>query len=326
MIDRLDKYFKKYLDNYVFLELMPHYIKRERLDFMRNVPMPVKKEYLKELAGKDEIHFQYFIEGMIDLIGIDSSFRYAPQYITFLNYVNKDIPKIIVSLAIDFAREEQLVHAAILLRAALRMNEADPDALYNYMLVCRNMYNDSDEDEYIADFKMEVFESLKSLKACRPDFAMTYYFLGFAYINAGRYSSASREWKTFISMSEPCEERAEIEERLSELEIPVKIEQGYMDVIKGEWERGLEVLEAYKDESTLRGWWPLSYYLGVGYNRTGRYEDAVAVLKKAQRENPSGAEILAELVIAHNALGDEVNAEKYKKKLDIVKRNFRSED
>ena len=106
----------------------------------------------------------------------------------------------------------------------------------------------------------------------------------------------------------------------------MKIEQGYMDVIKGEWERGLEVLEAYKDESTLRGWWPLSYYLGVGYNRTGRYEDAVAVLKKAQRENPSGAEILAELVIAHNALGDEVNAEKYKKKLDIVKRNFRSED
>ena len=67
MIDRLDKYFKKYLDNYVFLELMPHYIKREHLDFMRNVPMPVKKEYLKELAGKDEIHFQYFIEGMIDL-------------------------------------------------------------------------------------------------------------------------------------------------------------------------------------------------------------------------------------------------------------------
>ena len=44
MIDRLDKYFKKYLDNYVFLELMPHYIKREHLDFMRGVPMPVKKD------------------------------------------------------------------------------------------------------------------------------------------------------------------------------------------------------------------------------------------------------------------------------------------
>ena len=254
MIDRLDKYFKKYLDNYVFLELMPHYIKREHLDFMRNVPMPVKKEYLKELAGKDEIHFQYFIEGMIDLIGIDSAFRYAPQYITFLNYINKDIPKIIVSLAIDFAKEDQLVHAAILLRAALRINEEDPDALYNYMLVCRNMYNESDEDDYIADFKMEVFESLKSLKSCRPDFAMTYYFLGFAYINAGRYSSAQREWTTFVNMSGPCEERTEIEERLSELEIPVKVEQGYMDVIKGEWERGLAVLEAYKDESSLRGW------------------------------------------------------------------------
>ena len=285
--------------------------------------MPVKKEYLKELAGEEGIHFQYFIEGMVDLIGLDSSFKYAPQYVNFLNYVNKDIPKVLVSLAIDFAKQEQLVHAAVLLRAALRIDGDDPDALYNYMLVCRNLYNDGDEDDYIADFKMEVFESLKHLKAIRPDFAMTYYFLGFAYINAGRYSSAAREWNTFVKLSEPCEERGEIQERLAELEIPVKIEQGYLDVINGRWEQGLAVLEAYKDADALKDWWPLSYYLGVGYNRTGRHEEAVEVLKKAQRENPSGAEILAELIIANNALGDEVSAEKYKKKLDLIQSRSR---
>ncbi len=319
MIDRLDRYFRKYLDNYVFLELMPHYIKRERLDFMRGVPMPVKKECLKELAGEEGIRIQYFIEGMVDLIGLDSSFRYAPQYINFLNYVNKEIPKIIVSLAIDFAKEEQLIHAAILLRAALRIDRDDPDALYNYMLVCRNLYNDSDDDDYIADLKMEVFESLKHLKEIRPEFAMTYYFLGFAYINAGRYSSAAREWKTFVSLSGPCEERGEIQGRLAELEIPVKIEQAYMDVVNGRWEQGTAVLESYRDEDMLKGWWPLHYYLGVGYNRTGRYQEAIQELKDALKDNPSGAEILAELVIANNALGDEINAEKYRKKLDLIR-------
>ena len=69
----------------------------------------------------------------------------------------------------------------------------------------------------------------------------------------------------------------------------------------------------------LKGWWPLYYYLGVGYNRTGRYKEAVEALREALKDNPSGAEILAELVIANNALGDEVNAEKYKKKLDLIR-------
>ena len=35
MNNRLDKYFSEYLDQFVFLELMPEYVKRERLDFMR---------------------------------------------------------------------------------------------------------------------------------------------------------------------------------------------------------------------------------------------------------------------------------------------------
>lgn len=43
MNNRLDKYFSEYLDQFVFLELMPEYVKRERLDFMRNVPDADKK-------------------------------------------------------------------------------------------------------------------------------------------------------------------------------------------------------------------------------------------------------------------------------------------
>lgn len=55
---------------------------------------------------------------------------------------------------------ENLEHAAILLRAALCLNENDPDALYNYMLVCRNLYSEGEDGTYITDFKAEVLESL----------------------------------------------------------------------------------------------------------------------------------------------------------------------
>lgn len=321
MNSRLDKYFRDYLDQFVFLELMPEYVKRERLDFMRNVPLPVRREHLKELAGKDGIKFQYFIEGMAYVTGIDSGFRYRSQYIHFMKFLNKDIGKSLVSLGIHHAKEDELESAAILLRAALRIAPDDPDALYNYMLVCRNLYGESDDAEYIADFKAEVFESLLKLKEVKPEFPMTYYFLGFAYVNAGKYGDAQREWKHFLTLSGPGEEASEIKNRLSELEIPVKVEQGYMDVINGRWEEGLAVLEAYKDNEMMRDWWPMSYYLGVGYSRTGRYTEAAEVLKKALRENPSGAEIMAELVIVYNALGDEVSAEKYRKKMEVVRKN-----
>lgn len=324
MDNRLDKYFSEYLDNYVFLELMPEYVKRERLDFMRNVPMPIKKEYLKELTGENGVKFQYFIEGMVDLIGIDPGFRYVTQYVNFLRYVNKNMAKNLTSIAIGLAKEKKLNHAAILLRAALRIDGRDPDALYNYMLVCRNLYNEGEDDEYIADFKAEVFESLLKLKDVRPEFHMTYYYLGYAYINAGKYGDAWREWQKFMELCGPGEERSEISNRLRELEIPVKVEQGYMDVVNGRWEEGLAVLEAYKDEDTLKGWWPISYYIGVGYSRTGRHREAIEILKKALFENPSGAEIMAELVIAYNAVGDEVNAEKYRRKIEVVRKNRQS--
>lgn len=97
-------------------------------------------------------------------------------------------------------------------------------------------------------------------------------------------------------------------------------------MINGHWKEGLEILEAYKDEEIAQSWWPLSYYLGVGYSRTGRYDEALRSLKKALYEYPSGAEIMAELVIVYNALGDEVNAEKYKKKIEVVRRNAKREE
>lgn len=323
MNNRLDKYFVKYLDDFAFIELMPEYVKRERLDFMRGVPIPVKKEMIGRLAAEKGIEFKYFTFGMINIIGISPSFKYVNQYINFLNYVNKDLACAAVMVGIEQAKASDLDAACITLRAALVLDPDNSDALYNYMLVCRNLYLESDDKEYVADFKTEVFESLLRLKELTPDFAMTYYYLGFAYVNSGKYREAQSEWDRFLQLSGPCSERLEIRDRLQEIEEPVRIEHGYNCVVNGKWEEGLAVLEQYKDTDRM-DWWPLPYYLGVGYSRTGRYDEALEMLKQALRGNPSSGEILAELIIVNNALGDEVNAEKYKKKLDILKKDPQS--
>lgn len=323
MNNRLDKHLMKYLDDYVFLELMPEYVKRERLDFMRGVPMPVKKDMVGALAKNKGIEFKYFTMGMVNVIGMNPSFKYVSQYVNFLNYVNKDIVPSMVMVGMEQAKMSELEPACITLRAALVIDPDNVDAMYNYMLVCRNLYLESDDKQFVTDFKTEVFESLLKLKELAPDFAMTYYYLGFAYLNSGKYREAQGEWDRFLHISGPCSERLEIRDRLRDIEDPVKIEKGYNDVINGKWHEGLVVLEQYKDTDKME-WWPLPYYLGVGYSRTERYNEAVDMLKQALKGNPSSAEIMAELVIAHNALGDEVNAEKYKKKIDILRKEIES--
>ncbi len=318
MNSRLDKYFVKYLDEYVFVELMPDYVKRERLDFMRGVPMPVKKQYMAGLSENRGIEFKYFTMGMVNIIGINPSFKYTPQYTNFLNFVNNNISASVTNIGINLAKSDMLDEACIVLRAALVIEPSNADALYNYMLVCRNLYNRSDDPDYTADFKMEVLESLLDLKELIPEFSMTYYFLGYAYINAGSYKEAHDTWEEFMRLSAPGKEQDEIKERLELIETPVRIEEGYKDIINGRWEEGLSILEDYRATDNME-WWPLPYYLGVGYNRTGRHREALTMLKKALEGNPSGAEIMAELIIANNALGDEVNAEKYRRKLELLK-------
>lgn len=318
MNDRLDKYFVKYLDEFVFLELMPEYIKREHLDFMRNVPMPVRKHVIEALAADQGIEFKHFTLGMINIVGINPSFKFTPQYINFLRYVNNDIVRAIVLVGIEEAKEGELDRACISFRAALTISPDDTDALYNYVLVCRNLYEKGEDNDYVRDFKEEVLESLLRLQDLKPDFDMCHYYLGFACINSGQYLQAQKQWETFVRLSTRKEELAEIKGRLEELREPVLIERGYNAVISGDYETGLSILERFRDTSRME-WWPLPYYLGVGYNRAGRYEEALAMLKRALDGNPASGEIMAELVLVNNALGDEVNAEKYKKKLDIIR-------
>ena len=54
--DRIGKYFKKYLNKFVFVEFSEDFMKKSKAgDLMRGVPIPLRKKEIKEFAGGEGI-------------------------------------------------------------------------------------------------------------------------------------------------------------------------------------------------------------------------------------------------------------------------------
>jgi tetratricopeptide (TPR) repeat protein len=157
-----------------------------------------------------------------------------------------------------------------------------------------------------------------------PDYAPAYYFLGYAYINGGQYKKAELVWKKFLELSkdadEEREEIKEIRERVASLEDPVKIEEGVNLLTAGHLEDGLRILERYVG-TEYDSWWPLHYYLASAYRELGFFEESIEGFKRVLALQPSheeSCECLAELYMAE---GDADNAEKYRRKAEIIRKN-----
>ena len=176
-----------------------------------------------------------------------------------------------------------------------------------------------------------------------PDYYMGYYFLGYAYLNLGLYTKAKLTWEDFMDLSddesladldaedqtndqkeERLELRKEIQERLYQLDEPVVIEKGVNQILSGDFQGGTETLSRYT-EGRYKNWWPMWYYLGIAAASMGQAEEAAAHYKKALVLSPSNVDVMKELVQLYEATGDEVNADKYRKKIQIVGMNIEAE-
>ena len=169
-------------------------------------------------------------------------------------------------------------------------------------------------------FKAESIEAFEKVTLRRPDFADGYYFLGYGYINLGLYVKAKLTWQEFIRLSQDEEKKQEISQRLSALDEPVEIEEGYNLILSGRFEEGKNVLKKYKS-GKFSDWWPLWYYLGTADLALGLAEEAAEEFKKVLTLSPSNREAMEELTMIYQSLGNEEIAEKYRKKIKIVAEN-----
>jgi tetratricopeptide (TPR) repeat protein len=317
------------MDDYIFRDLSDAFFKNTAVvELMHNVSVPFRREDLLEEATKganesDEIPIQVLMENMTCVIGMDPHFRYSEVYVAFLLHtMGKNVGHTIAKSAKKYAQNGMYEDAVIRYRASLACDPFYLDAMYGYARVCRELYLVSSDPDKTGNLKAEALDYFELLTEIFPDYNSGYYYLGYMYLNMGLYVKAEIVWREYMRLSTspktPAKDKKEIRERLRQIQGPVEIEHGYNAILRGSYEEGIEMLEPFIN-SDFNDWWPLYYYLGIGYMETARAEEAIASFKKVLQRNASHLESMQELADIYQAQGDKVNAEKYTKKMEIVK-------
>ena len=303
------------------------------------VPVPISEGENGQIAVKS------IVLDMARVIGGDPDFIYAGQYLTYIKAAAGDQAEpMLTAEAARLADAGRFEEACMLLRTALAIDPKSRAALYLYGRACKACYEAVSGDiesgrgeAYVAAFKAESMDIFEVLTMIHPDFAMGYYFLGYAYLNLGLYLKAKLTWDDFMRHSSTAVDdgsgmdeatmadlRREISGMLLDLDEPVAIEKGCNLIMSGDFLGGRDVLSQFT-EGKYENWWPLWYYLGVAESALGNLDAAISDLKKVLTFSPSNTDVMDELAQLYEAAGDETNALKYRNKIELVRKNLEAE-
>ncbi|MBE6032875.1 MAG: tetratricopeptide repeat protein [Firmicutes bacterium] len=317
--NRITPYLRKYLDSFVFDSLNPAVFQRNpELAFMKDCPIPFRREDLELVLKGREINPRQLAENMIWVIGCDPDFPYTESYCAWIrHHYGTRAGEMLLEQSDHEVEKGNGESAMVCLRAALVLDPENRQGLYNYGLFCTQCYQSSEDEEYVGRFKAESLESFEKLSELDPGFAPAYYYLGYHYINMGLYTKAGLTWKRFLDLSDNEEEIEEIRERMDQLLGPMEIERGCNAILTNRWQEGLQTLEPFVD-GEFGKWWPLHYYIGIGSSRLGQTEKAEESFKKVLSLNPSHTDSMEELAAIYEFRGDSENAMKYRRKAEML--------
>ena len=345
MAAEVEKYFKKTMDQIVFINLNDNFVdKHPALRFLKGIPIPVMlsvvEEEAKKNGGKGSFSPAAAAQAMVFVIGSDENFPYAEQYKRFLKYNIKGLRMAILSQGLDCAGVGDMMRAAILFRAAdiyerwektteaikgpMLINSRTPesaDALFNYARACRDIYMDENEED---EAKKVAFreESVRKFEQCIkefPNFDQAYYFLGFFYMNKKRYEEANELWTKFLKISGDQAMMDDVRERMGQVDDLILYEKGTLEVMNDRATEGLAILlplyEKYKE------WWNLLFFIGLAYRKLGEFEAAMPFFQEVIRLRPSQGDACNEPGLCYASLSDFDSAEKYFKKAALLDDN-----
>ena len=317
--DRIGRYFKKYLNKFVFVEFSDEFMASNKAGhLMKGVPVPLRRKEVKEFAGGKGIDFLVLAENMAWVMGCDPHFKYTKNYCAILSKLyNYKLYEEMMKEGRDAAENGEMDNACIHFRAALCMKYDYLHAMYSYARACRVMYEHSMNEEYIGRFKAEALDWFEILTETHPRFAMGYYYLGYSYLNMGLYGKAKLAWQDYLKFGRNGRDRREITKRLNQIAHPVAIEDGCLKIGAGRYEEGIDILEPYL-KSQYKDWWPLHYYLGRGYVQADQISDAVAEFKKVLMINGSHVETMKELLQIYEEQDDRANVKKFSEKIRMI--------
>lgn len=324
--DRIGKYFRKYLNRFVFVEFSDEFIAKSKAgDLMKGVPIPLRKKEVKEFAGGSGIDMLVLAENMAWVMGCDPHFKHTPDYVAILKKLyNYKLYEGMMKEGRDAAERGDMDNACIHFRASLCMQYNYMHSMYSYARACRVMYMNSRNEEYVGRFKAESLDWFELLTETHPRFAPGYYYLGYAYLNMGLYAKANLAWTNFLRFSRNGKDKREIRGRMKQIAEPIEIEKGCNEILAGRYESGIMQLEPFLS-SRFNDWWPLYYYLGMAYERIGKRADAVSALRKVLQLNGSHLETMRELLAIYEDEGDKENIKKFRDKIELIESSMKED-
>jgi len=306
----IGQYFKQKTENLSFIEIKPDtYVDVNGYKISSDIPLPlIIDELIKEIKDKnaqDNVKVSSMINGMIYTIGVDPEFKYCGEYKNILYKYDQKIEEYILYSGLKKINEGSFEDGMIWLRALTNLNCNNVMGMFNYGLAleekARKLYslNNKEMGDLFFQESTRTFEEIINLD---NTFSNVYYKLGFHYKNNKQYKKCQLMWEKYIQLGGEDELLQEVRENLEAIKDDVIYEEGYIQILNGNPEEGLEKLLPLKERYV--GWWNLSFMIGLGYRQLGRYSEAKEEFIEVIDIVPKQVDALNELGLCQVYLGE----------------------
>ena len=313
-MDKINKYFEEFTKNLTFIELKD----KASLDINgyiveANVPMPIITESLlkevKEGNIEEEINLSNVIEGIIYVLGTDTSFQYTGEYIKILKAYNEKIGDYILYKGLKSFEEEDFHNSGINYRALLTIDKENVNALFNYALVLEEIAKGlltEEKTEDATEFLMMSTNRLETILDIDENYSLAYYKLGFHYKFFQQYLKAKLIWGKFLLLDKDDLRIQEIREEIESIDEDVYFETGITYLTYNDFGKALDsflkLMPKYEKH------WNANYLIGLCYKGIEDFDLAIDYLNIAMDLDKEQADVYNELGIGYFNMDDIVGA------------------
>lgn len=325
----LDTYFKEKTENLSFIEIKPEtYVDINGYKVYSDTPLPLIIDELiieiKEKNAQDEVKMSSIINGMIYTIGVDPEFKHCEKYKSILYKYDEKIEEYILYNGLKKINEGSFEDGMIWLRSLRIINDRNTMGIYNYGLALEEKAKRlfaSNNESLGTLFLRKATESFEKVINIESKFSPSYYKLGYHYKNSKQFKKSQLMWEKYIQLGNDEELLQEVREGIEAIKDDVTYEEGYLLILNGNAEEGLEKLLPLKEKYV--GWWNLLFMIGLGYRQLERFEEAKAEFINVLDIVPEQADALNELGLCLVYLGDVTQAiDMFSKAIEIKPNDY----
>lgn len=294
-MDNLYNYFLRYNEKINFLTIKN--IKIENREYT-NIDFPINSKVLlkniKENTFKNEISTKYFIEGIILLNAIDSSFNNIEILNKFLNSFKNDIIINIVKSKLYFKNLtfDNILYNVLILRGLVVLNKIND---YIKKLYIKNliMILDYLDENFKALFLNEIKLELSKLFFKNENDPYINILYGDLNLKEKFYIKSNSFYVRALNFSNDRFLKENISNKISSIKVKVEIENLLQLIDKFQYEKALKILSTINDDKNLDK--EDYYWIAYSYNKLNETNLAIKYYEKALKLNADFLNIFIEL-------------------------------